>query len=79
MKPDFYGMVGFAFCALGMIVVSVLSILYPGALWEWIKESRRQVSEEYDEAAALTVKYIGIAGLFISLLLFAVAMRAILN
>jgi hypothetical protein len=79
MKPDIYEMAGFAFCALGMIVVSGLCILYPGAMWEWIKESRRQVSEEYDEAAALTVKYIGIAGLFISLLLRAVVMRGILD
>jgi hypothetical protein len=72
-------MAGFAFCALGMIVASGLCILYPGTMWEWIKESRRRVPQEYDEAAALTVKYIGIVGLFISLLLFAVAMRAILN
>lgn len=79
MRPDVYEMAGFAFCALGMIVVSVLCILYPGSMWEWIKESRRQVPEEYDEAAALTVRYIGIGCLFVSILFLTIVMRGILN
>jgi hypothetical protein len=79
MRPDVYEKFSSVFCACGMVVVFALCIAYPGALWEWIKETRGKVPEEYNEAGALTVRYVGIGGLFISLLFFAIVMRGILN